>query len=70
MPVATLTFAIPEEQDEHSYAASATFIVGAIQNFDNRLRQRIKYENKETIDVADARRWLREELGDLIWILG
>lgn len=71
MPVATLTFALPEEQDEHSYAVAAVDLVIALKNFDDRLRQRVKYGERsgQTIGTQEARDWLHEELGNLVWML-
>jgi len=45
MPIATLTFNLPEENDEHREALQAGKVLGAIQEFDNFLRAKIKYED-------------------------
>ena len=41
---ATLTFNLPEETDEHQLALNAGKVLGAIQDFDNYLRAKLKYE--------------------------
>lgn len=43
MPKATLIFNLPEEAAEHTQALQAGTVLGAIQEFDNFLRSKLKY---------------------------
>lgn len=58
---ATLTFNLPEEQDEHQQALNAGKVLGAIQEFDNFLRAKLKYEELTEADQITYS-YVREKL--------
>jgi len=71
MPTATLTFNLPEENQEHQTAVRAPDVKFGIQEYDNWLRSKTKYhdetewEGKSAYDVlVEARRMLREYVGE------
>jgi len=47
VPKSTLTFNLPEEQEELNHALNAVAYIAALQEIDNYLRGRLKYEELE-----------------------
>lgn len=67
MPKATLSFSLPEEQHEFETATNGGSYLAALQELDNYLRGRLKYEElSEEVDAAlqAARDKLHEEMND------
>ncbi len=57
---ATLVFNLPAERNEHELALNGSKLSAAVDKYDNLLRNRVKYENKNYIRVDEARRLLQE----------
>jgi hypothetical protein len=64
MPKVTLTFTVPEERYEMETAVNAVSFKCAIEDFDNYLRNIIKYTDLETVDPEEVRAKLHECLND------
>lgn len=67
MPKATLSFSLPEEQSEFECATNGVSYISVLQEFDNYLRGRLKYEElSEEVEAAlqAARDKLHEEMND------
>ena len=62
MSKATLEFTLPDEKDEFDQARNGSALAGAIWAYDQKLRNAIKYANRD--ELQDARDWLWEELKD------
>lgn len=67
MPVATLTFQLPEEREEHATALAGPAYRAALCGLDERLRQMIKYGSPadaaaQPFTAQTARDWLWEEV--------
>ena len=62
MPKATLTFNLPEEQDEFSDSFYGWRYRAALDDLDGWLRNKFKYEDQANISIEEVRRKLREEL--------
>lgn len=52
---AILEFNLPEEQEELNYALKGHLYSIIIDDFDNELRKRYKYENQDSISIEEAR---------------
>lgn len=65
MPKATLTFSLPEEQEEFKLAQNGSLYSVAIYDLDNWLRGLIKYQDIEDIKVEEVRGKLQEILNSL-----
>ena len=61
MPKSTLEFNLPEERDELRYALNAVAYIAALQEIDNYLRGRLKYEELDE-PVRDALQSARDFL--------
>lgn len=61
---ATLTFNLPEESREHHAALEGLSLAVAVAEFDDRLRNMVKYEDKDTIEIDAVRDLLRECLAE------
>ena len=68
-PKAQLTFDLPDEQPEFDAAIQGASNKGALQEFDNYLRGRLKYEDlSEEVDSAlQAARDKLHEIAGPIW---
>lgn len=70
---AILEFSLPEESDDHRHAIEACAVLGAIQEYDNFLRGKLKYEelSEETYKAFEvAREKLHEcfsEMNVKVW---
>lgn len=60
----TLSFKLPEEQEEFELAQKAGHLSGVIDNLDNYLRSKIKYE-----DHPEAIHAIYEEIRSKLWEL-
>lgn len=61
--VGTLTFTLPEEQDEFELAANAHKYLAAIQDFDDYLRSQLKYCDLPAQE-ADILQRVRDKLNE------
>ncbi len=59
---ATLEFNLPEETCEHKVALEGGKWLAVCHNIDQGLRSLEKYENRDTVTVAEVRSQIREEL--------
>lgn len=70
MPVATLTYQLPDEEEEFALAANARRLLIAIEHADQACRAVIKYHeqpSEDAVRLADkVRQILAEEAGDLL----
>jgi transcriptional regulator of acetoin/glycerol metabolism len=57
---ATLEYNLPEEQSEHADALNGYKWRGICQELDNILRNKMKYENVETMRLEDIRKELHQ----------
>lgn len=57
---ATLIFNLPEEKEDHLDALRGSSLKWAIEEFDQWLRQLRKYQDKEVVDIDEARAKLHE----------
>ncbi len=64
MPKAALTFSLPQEKEEYELALNGARLSCAVDKYDDLLRRRVKYENKNYMRVDEARRLLRECLDE------
>lgn len=62
MPKASLSFILPEEQDDFNYAKNGVKYYLVLEELDNWLRAKMKYEDKESISIDEVRKQLRELL--------
>lgn len=60
--IATFSFNLPEEQEEHNDALRGGSYHAVIQDFDNWLRNAIKYEDKNEIKTQEVRDKLWEAM--------
>ncbi len=61
MPKSILEFELPEERDEFRHALNAVAYIAALQEIDNYLRGRLKYEELDQ-PVRDALQSVRDFL--------
>ena len=70
MPVATLTYTLPDDEDEFRLAANARRLLIAIEHADQACRAVIKYHESPSDDAVQlaerVRQILAEEAGDLL----
>lgn len=65
MPKATLTFQLPEEQEEHDFALNGWRYKAALTDLDERLRGLSKHgtaKDRREFSAERAREWLHEAL--------
>lgn len=62
MPKATLSFTLPEEQEEFDLCRNGTRLSCAVDNFDNFLRGKIKYE-----DLDEKTEAIYQAIRDKLW---
>lgn len=55
---AILEFNLPEEEDNHLYALNGIKYSIVIDELDNWLRAKVKYEDQETIGIDEVREYL------------
>jgi hypothetical protein len=71
VPVATLTYQLPDDDDEFQLAANARRLLIAIEHADQACRAVIKYHEQPSEDAVrlaeKVRRILAEEAGDLLY---
>ena len=60
MPKATLTFILPEEQEEYQLAINGINYCIAVSDFMEWIRQQQKYNNVETMSLTDVKAKLLE----------
>jgi hypothetical protein len=61
---ALLEFSLPEESDEHQVALDGHKWRAVTSDLDTFLRNKWKYDNEESLSVADLRSKLREIVND------
>ena len=70
MPVATLSYQLPDDDDEFRLAANARRLLIAIEHADQACRSVIKYHENPSADAVQlaekVRQILAEEAGDLL----
>ena len=70
MPVATLSYQLPDDEDEFRLAANARRLLIAIEHADQACRAVIKYHENPSADAVQlaqkVRQILAEEAGDLL----
>lgn len=70
MPVATLTYQLPDDEDEFRLATNARRLLVAIDHADQACRAVIKYHESPSADAVQlaekVRQILAEEAGDLL----
>lgn len=64
MPKVTLHYNLPEEQDEFDLAYRGAKLACAVEDFDNYLRGKLKYE-----ELTDEQYKLYEEVRNKLWEL-
>jgi len=64
--IATFKFKLPEEAIEHNDALNGTAYRIALENMDNSLRNRIKYEDDLEENVREALQSVRDSLLEYI----
>ena len=62
MPKATLTFNLPEEDQEHQDAVDGTLWRIVVVELLDHLREKRKYENKKSMNIDDLREFILEEM--------
>lgn len=62
---AILEFSLPEEQEEHRHALNGIRYSCVLDDFDNYLRSRLKYEHELPDDARAALEAAREKLWEL-----
>jgi len=61
---AILEFNLPEEDAEHRVALDGWKWKSVLYNVDQWLRKLEKHEEKDTVDIAEVRKRIHEELND------
>jgi hypothetical protein len=64
--IAILKFKLPEEREEFELAQNGVGYSIVLEELDNWLRTKTKYENQETVTVNEVRTKLRELLEDRV----
>jgi hypothetical protein len=65
MPTVTITFNLPEEQEELNNALRGGKYLSALQELDGMLRQKIKHDDTITEEQLKVYESVRESLADL-----
>jgi len=61
---ATLEFNLPEDNEHFKLANNALAMSIVLEDFDNWLRNKAKYEEQETVTIAEAREILRHMMAE------
>lgn len=60
----TMSFNLPEDREEHEAALQGGTLRAALEVFDNKLRNMLKYEDKKYIRIENVRKILNETLSE------